>query len=176
MKKFLLVFSFLFSTIVSFAQISTVEKQLAMDLIKQNQIQLGLTDFDVENTVVSSTYLNNASGIRMVYLNQTFKSIPVFNKMQVLAFKNNELVSNTGNRVSNIEQIVNLKSGIPSISAANAVQSVINDLKLSTKSLIQSTVQANGKLNFGNLSISEVDIIAELVWLPITEKNVVLTW
>jgi hypothetical protein len=52
MKKFLLVFSFLFSTIVSFAQISTVEKQLAIELIKQNQIQLGLTDFDVENTVV----------------------------------------------------------------------------------------------------------------------------
>ena len=93
MKKFLLVFSFLFSTIVSFAQISTVEKQIAIDLIKQNQIQLGLTDFDVENTVISSTYLNNASGIRMVYLNQTFKSIPVFNKMQVLAFKNSKSIA-----------------------------------------------------------------------------------
>ena len=176
MKKFLLVFSFLFSTIVSFAQISTVEKQLAIELIKQNQIQLGLTDFDVENTVVSSTYLNATSGIRMVYLNQTFKSIPVFNKMQVLAFKNNVLVSNTGSRINFIDQLVNIASGVPAISASHAVQSVISDLKLSTKELINPTTESNGKLNFGQLNISEVDIIAELIWLPISEKNVVLTW
>ncbi len=176
MKKLLFLFASLISTVISFGQANADEKQIALSLIKQHQTQLGFSTNDIENSDVSSTYFDNASGIRMVYLTQTFKSIPVFNKMQVLAFKNNELVSNTGNRVSNIDQIVNLKSGIPTISATNAVQSVINDLKLSTKSLIQSTLQANGKLNFGNLNISEVDIIAELVWLPITEKNVVLTW
>jgi hypothetical protein len=176
MKKFSLVFSFLFSTVLSFAQITTVEKQIAFDLLKQNQIKLGLTDFDVENTLVSSTYLNNASGIRMVYLNQTFKSIPVFNKMQVLAFKNNVLVSNTGSWINAIDQLVNIASGVPTISATQAVQSVISDLKLSTKELIKPTTEPNGKLNFGQLNISEVDIIAELIWLPISEKNVVLTW
>ncbi len=176
MKKLLFLFASLISSVISFGQANADEKQIALSLIKQHQTQLGFSISDIENSDVSSTYLNSTSGIRMVYLTQMYKSIPVFNKMQVLAFKNNDLVSITGTRISNIDQIVNLKSGLPKISATDAVQSVINNLKLSTKSLIQPIIQANGKLNFGNLSVSEVDIIAALVWLPITEKNVVLTW
>jgi hypothetical protein len=176
MKKLLFLCVFLISTIISTGQVNTDENQIALLLIKQHQIQLGFSTSDIENSNVSSTYLNSNTGIRMVYLIQTFKTIPVFNKMQVLAFKNNELVSFMGNRVSNIDQIVNLKSGIPAISGADAIQSVISDLKLSTKELIKPTTQPNGKLNFGQLNISEVDIISELVWLPISEKNVVLTW
>ena len=59
-------------------------------------------------TVISSTYLRPADGIRMVYCQQSYLGIPVFNKMQVLAFRNNQLVSVSGGRMAHLEQIIDL--------------------------------------------------------------------
>ena len=107
MKKQLLLFFALILGLSSFAQVSKNENQLAMDLVKANAKSIGLTDTDINNVTVSSTYETVADHLRMVYLQQTYKGIPVFNQMHVLAFRNNKLVSVTGGRIDAIEKKVN---------------------------------------------------------------------
>jgi extracellular elastinolytic metalloproteinase len=176
MKKFLFsVFAILLS-IVSFAQINQADRNTALSLIKSNLKQIGLSENDYNNLDVSSTYLIEQSNIRMVYLIQTFKGIQVFNKMQVLAFKNGSLVSATGGRVGQIEQLVNVPSATPLIDATQALATVLADQQVLSNEKIVPVKQVSGKTYFGKLNVSNVDISAELVWLPINNKEIRLTW
>ena len=128
MRKILLFFvPLLFSVLISNAQFNNAQNDAAMQLVGANKTSLSLSADDLSNVVVSSTYLDNASGITMVYLQQTHKSIPVYNQMLVLAFKNNKLVSNAGVFNHSMEKLANVKTGIPSVSAEGAVQSAVCD-------------------------------------------------
>ena len=80
---------------------------------------------------VSSTYFTPASQLRMVYLQQTYAGIPVFNQMQVLAFKNQLLQSYTGNRIGLIDQLVN--TVVPTITPAEAILTACVNQKITTK-------------------------------------------
>jgi Zn-dependent metalloprotease len=158
------------------AQDNQTEKKVAMSLFQKHQAALGLSNEEMQQWFVSSTYINSQTGIRMVYLNQAYKDIPVFNKMLVLAFKNEALVSNTGELVHSIEHKVNAKDGLPKIVAEQAIITVANELGLTISKTLRLQNQADGKYNFGDLGISSVDISASLVWLPINAKEVRLTW
>ena len=176
MKKIIFSVLAILLSIVSFAQVSQSDRIEALSLVKSNLNQIGLSANDYNNLDVSSSYLIGDANIRMVYLIQTFKGIQVFNKMQVLAFKNGKLVSSTGGRINQIEQLVNVTSATPSIHAATALATVLSDQQISTNEKIVPLKQIAGKTYFGNLNISTVDISAELVWLPINAKEIRLTW
>ena len=176
MKKQLLLIGILFCSFASIAQVNPQDRALAMELLKNNMSAAGLTSEDLNNIEISSTYINSGSGIRMIYTQQTFKSIPVFNKMQVIAFKNDKLVSLTGGRIQSIEQLVNVKNAVPQISSAQAVLSALTDQKIKSTNKIVAIRQEGAKSIFGDLGVSSVGITAELVWLPINSKEVRLTW
>ncbi|MBS1744054.1 MAG: M36 family metallopeptidase [Bacteroidetes bacterium] len=175
MKKQLLLFFALILGLSSFAQVSKNENQLAMDLVKANAKSIGLTDTDINNVTVSSTYETVADHLRMVYLQQTYKGIPVFNQMHVLAFRNNKLVSVTGGRIDAIEKKVNNLSGVPQTGPSDAVRSALTDRKISLPSMIFPYGQSGSKTMFGDMGIATNNITAELVWLP-QGKSVILTW
>ena len=176
MKKQLLLIAILFCSFVSIAQVNPQDRALAMELLKNNMSAAGLTSEDMNNIEISSTYIISGSGIRMVYTQQTFKSIPVFNKMQVIAFKNDKLVSLTGGRIQSIEQLVNVKNAVPQISAAQAVISALTDQNVKSANKIVAIRQEGAKIIYGDLGVSSVEITAELVWLPINSKEIRLTW
>ncbi len=176
MKKHWLLFVFLFVTNSLFAQQKDVEKAEAMKLVVAHQKTIGLTDQQLSELSVSSSYYRPESGIRMVYLQQTYQSIPVFNKMLVLAFKDGRPVSHTGEMLAYISQKVNSTNGIPVVSVLDALRAVYTDLNIhptSSPKIISSTPEM---IVVDGTGVSAIDMIATKAWLPLGDKEVKLTW
>ena len=142
MKKHLLLCILLLSAFTGMSQVSSQDKNLVFGLLKNSINVNGLSADDMDNLKVSSTY-QTSDGIRMIYLQQTYKGIPVFNKMQVLAFKNGKLVSQTGGRVQHISQLVNLSNAVPVTSAEYAVRAALADQKLDAPGIIIAQEQTS---------------------------------
>ncbi len=179
MKKILLLLGVFVSVITANAQLTPNDISTAKQVVTKNKTAIGLTDADLTNIIVSSTY-TSAEGIRMVYLYQSYKDISVYNQMQVLAFKNDKLVSAAGSRIPLLEQKVNTASGIPSISMQDAIRAALTESKIDlqriTGSMNAPATNAWGKADFGKLGVSDENITAELMWVPTEEKQVKLAW
>lgn len=179
MRKFLLL---ILSTILlsqSKAQLSEAEEQTAKQLVAKNSAAIGLSAADLNNIVVSSTYVTK-EGIRLVYLYQSYKDIPVYNQMHVLAFRDGKVVSVAGGRIPLLEQKVNVPGGVPSVSAGDAVRKALTESKIDISTLPQLPAapakNAWGKLDFGKWNTTE-NITAELMWVPQEDgKQVKLAW
>jgi extracellular elastinolytic metalloproteinase len=177
MKKNLLLFIAMLSAYLLNAQ--TNDKQEAMRLVTKNSIAIGISEKDFSNMIITDSYFDKIAGTRMVYLQQTYKNIPVYNQLIVLAFKNDVPVSVSGSFIPSIEKKVNSKSGAAGIGAATAVQAALADRKLSAKqSPVAISIQENGnKIEFGDLGVSRQNITAQLSWIPLADgKKVQLAW
>ncbi|MEJ7626568.1 MAG: M36 family metallopeptidase [Ferruginibacter sp.] len=176
MKKFLL--SFVLFSITFFLKAQDGDKSLAMQLVAKNGTALSLSADDLKNTIVNSTYFNKYAGTQMVYLQQSYLGLPVFNQILVLAFKDGKLVSSAGERISGMEQITDMSFVAPSVTPAQAVQTAIAAKKLSTKENITPAAIINPtKLDYGKLGISIENITAELMWVPLEKSKLVkLAW
>ncbi len=161
------------------AQVSDLEKNIALDLAKKSSSVIGLSQSDLDNSIVANTYIIPATDIRILYLQQSYKEIPVYNQLHVLAFKNEQLVSNAGSRIAMFEQRVNNVSYIPAVTPENALQTAMAECKVSSaKVIIPQKISGNGKkIEYGNLGVSIENITAELIWLPVDEgNNIKLAW
>ncbi len=160
------------------AQITGAEKKVALELTKKNQSGTGLSQSDLDNSIIANTYIVPGSDVRMIYLQQSYMDIPVYNRLNVLAFKNEQLVSNTGSRNIKIGQL-DKPNHIPAITPEMALKAAMAEIKVSTTGIIVPVkISANGqKLDYGKLDISTENINAELIWFPIDDDNEVkLTW
>ena len=150
------------------AQISDLEKNIALELATKSSSVTGLSQSDLDNSIVANTYIIPATNIRMLYLQQSYKDIPVYNRLNVLAFKNEQMVSNAGSRIANLEQKLANSVLSPAITSVMAVKAALVESKVNTERLIIPVkFSANGqKLEFGNLNASTENITAELIWFP----------
>ncbi len=155
------------------AQVNDADRNAALQLILINSASLGFTIDDINNLEVSASYIDRSAGsIRLVYLQQTCKEIPVYNKIQVLAFKDNKLVSNSGKneRPGKIDKNASLT---PALSAESAIQAAITNRGLTaTQPAILLSSKADGrKLEFTKMGVSKDNITAELMWVPSEDGN-----
>ena len=179
MRKSLLLTVLLVCTFITNAQVSDNDRNIALQLIQKNSSGIGLLPGDPGNSIITGTYIIPGSEIRMVYLQQSYKSIPVYNQLHVLAFNNGQLVSVAGSRIALVEQKISNSSSIPAISPVAAVQTAMAESKVSsTEMLIPINISREGqKIEFGKLGVAIENISAELLWLPIAEgKEVKLVW
>ncbi|MBK7560385.1 MAG: M36 family metallopeptidase [Chitinophagaceae bacterium] len=179
MKKFLLFLSLLVCVIVAKAQVNENDKNIALQLVQKNSAGIGLLQNDLDNSIITGTYIVPGTEIRMVYLQQSLKSIPVYNQLHVLAFKNDQLVSVTGSRIAAIEQKINNDRSTPLITAVDAVQTAATESKVKIQEMIipVTITRAGQKMEFGKLGVSTENIYAELLWFPVRESNEVkLVW
>jgi len=103
MKKILL--SLMFFSAVLAANSQDIDKSAALKLVSGNKNAIGLTNEDLDNSIVSNAYFNATAGTQMIYLQQSYKGLPVLNLIQSLAFKNGTLVSAAGQRIKGIEKL-----------------------------------------------------------------------
>ncbi len=161
------------------AQVTDADRNAAMDLVKKHQKTLNLVSNDLENMIVSNSYVDKSTGIRYVYLLQTYKGIIVSKQMQVLSFRNDQLLSQAGRRLDRMDQRVDNISAIPSLPAQSAVMSAIADRKLTAKSaasVLKSTADGQ-KIEFNDMGVSREHITAQLLWIPDElGKTVSLAW
>ncbi|MEO6254604.1 MAG: M36 family metallopeptidase, partial [Ferruginibacter sp.] len=172
-KIFLFIVPLLFCVFSINAQSINAEENAAISLVSASKTALGLSAEDLRNVKVQSTSFDNASGIRMVYLIQTYKDIPVYNQMLVLAYKGEKLVSKAGVFNHSMEKFVTSKSGNPSVTAESAVQSALSDrgLHASQMAVAISTKDNGQKVEFSNMGVSRENITAQLMWTPVENSN-----
>ncbi len=175
MKKRLLLFFTALITLTAGAQVSESEKTIVRNLVSNHSAAIGLSTHDLANYLVSSTY-ESEEGVRYAYLQQSYKGIPVYNQLHVLAFRNGRLVSKTGGRIAGIEQKVNQLSGTPVVPVTGAVRASLDESNLRTTSSIRVLNEENQKYYFGRLGVSQENISAELIWVPVSDKEVKLAW
>jgi len=179
MRKLLLVAAAAFTLFTAKAQLTDADINTAKQVVAKNSVAIGLSADELNNIIVSSTYLS-VEGIRMVYLYQGYKGIPVYNQMYVLAFKNDKVVSVAGGGIPSLDQKVNIKSGIPSVTVQEAVKAAFAESKIDLQflrgSLDAPVLNAWRKLDFGKLGISDLNVTAELMWVPVADKQVKLAW
>jgi hypothetical protein len=152
--------------------------QKAYTLIKANKSTLQLSDAEIENTRISATYFNATAGTTMVYLQQTHLAMDVYNEMQIIAFKDDKVVSNTGAIIKDVENMVNTSSGLPLFTATDAVAKSLIDRNITPQQSIIPLLSTNNNrhIEFSNLGIAQENITADLLWLPVDGKKVVLCW
>jgi len=179
MRKLLLFFVTLLCAYVSKAQMNEAEANIALQLASSNRAAIGLTAQDLNNLTVASSYIDkSAGGIRMAYMQQTFKGLPVYNQTKVLAFRGGVVISNQGSLI-NMDKLAEGKSEFPSLSPEAAIQAALADRGLVAAlpaSLIKSSDNGH-KLEFSNMGIASENITVELMWVPTLDgKSVNLGW
>ncbi len=146
-------------------------------LIAKNLNAIGLTKDEADDCVINSNYKDGSSGIEYVYLQQTYKSIKVFNVVISLTFKNDNLLYVSGKFLNPLTSF-NV-TDIPTIEAANAVSNAALHLKLKPASSI--TIKKNNfnidkKIMFAASGIAKQDIQSELLWAQDDTGKVHLAW
>lgn len=177
MKKNLLFIIAVLSSCWIHAQ--TNERANAIRLVEKNSAAIGLSSEELSNVIISDAYFNKMSGTEMVYIQQGYKTIPVYNQLKVLAFKNELPVSISGDFIQSINKRVNIKDGIPATSPESAVLAAISDRKLisSQSPIVINQDNSKHKFEFSDLGVSRENITAQLVWVPIIPgKRVRLAW
>lgn len=178
MRKLLLLLFTIFTFSIINAQVSDADAAIAQKLIAKNSAVIGLSAEDLQNVLVSSTY-KTVDGLQMVYLQQSYLGIPVYNQLQVLAFQNEKLVSNAGGRIPNIQKSIKGNNGIPVVSVVTALRTALVDAKtLALEAAVPIYTSVDGhKFEFGKLGATTENIKADLLWYPIDGKNEVrLVW
>jgi extracellular elastinolytic metalloproteinase len=172
----LLVSSLLFVCQAAFCQQDY--KSQALELIKANASKEGLSEDDLQNMAVGNAYYNNLSGTIMAYVQQTYKGIAVYNGIQVFAFKNGQVVSQSGQRIKKMANKVTATDGVPVLSSSDALRTAANHInKTITQFITPLDVLDNGrKMVFPALDIAQGNITVELLWVPSDSGRVKLGW
>jgi hypothetical protein len=182
MRKILLLTALLVCAFISRAQsVDEKDKAISEQLIRANKDALRLSTDEVNNLIVQTAYQIPNTDIRMAYMQQSYKEIPVYNKLLVLAFKNGRLVSQSGDILHQIEDMAQKNSGIPTIDVSTAFATALADREVSLRTPIPTAVSkdANAKINFGRMGIFSYEATAELLWYPMefsNDKGLRLVW
>ncbi|MEO6949356.1 MAG: M36 family metallopeptidase [Ginsengibacter sp.] len=175
MKNFLrncFLFSILF---FSFSQISLAQNISHVDakeMITNNAASLKLSKIEIENSVVSNAYIDKTSGTQLIYLQQSYQDVPVYNSIQVIVLKSDKVVSLTGSRIKNIEEKVVGNDAKPLVTAKQSVSYAARSLNINTSEFATASLSIlnisdnKQKVEFGISSISQENIVSQLLWVP----------
>ena len=175
MKK-LLVVIVLFTSF--FANAQELNKQVVINLLEKNKANIGLTKADIDNSIISNAYKSPSSGLTFIYLQQSHNGLPIFNQLKTIVFKDENLVSNEGFRIENIEALTKQIRVFPSVTPTDALITALKAHNIFIPSTLNATTVTPGrKYNFGKANIASENITAELMWVPLNEANEVkLAW
>ena len=163
MRKFLpLLITLLSFSVLNAQRFSEADASLARQLIAKNATAMGMSADDQQNSVVSSTY-KTMDGLRMVYLQQSYLGVPVYNQLQVLAFKDEKLVSNAGSRIPAIAKIAKGNDGNPSVSVVTGLATALDNVNArALEAAVPIYSAADGrKFEFGKLGATTENIQAQ---------------
>ena len=175
MRRFLsncLLLAILFTFFNLQARAQEISAGLAKDLIRENSTFLNFSQIDIENSLISNAYVDKISGAQLIYLQQSYKGVPVFNSIQVVTLKNNRGFNVNGNRIQNIEEKSRGLDARPTVSAKQAVFYAARSLNMNVSEFaaaslsVLKTSNDNQKVEFALSGISQENIVSHLLWVP----------
>jgi extracellular elastinolytic metalloproteinase len=170
---------FLLLALFSFAlaQAQPGKEAPVLQLVKKEAHRLGLSASEVDNSIVSSSYVDARTTIQYVYLQQGWQGVKVFNSIKSILFRDNELLYHSGRFVQDIAG----KAGNaqPALQPEAAVTKAAAHLGLPAPAGL--TVSSNRmatekKVVLSSGGIAKKEIEAELYWVATDAGAVRLAW
>ncbi|MEO6683699.1 MAG: M36 family metallopeptidase [Ginsengibacter sp.] len=174
--------STIFSLIAAIGFAQELSSVQALKLVEKNASSIGISSDDLKNVIVTNAYKDNISGMELIYLQQSFQGLPVYNTLQVIAIKEETVESVTGSRIDKLANKVNVAKTVPSINAKRAVGLAAKFLSIPLDFQIENTLTIlksspdNQKVTFGMSPISKEEITSDLMWVPLEDGSVKLAW
>ncbi len=178
-KNFLVVCFALVSllTVVNAKAQNNLESKQALSLVQRNAVAIGIPDAQLKDVMISKAYHDPTLDADLVYLQQSYLGLPVFNSIKSIAFKNDKVTSATGSFIS-ISANKAPKSANATVKPNEAILFAAKYINLTApqnKAAIKT--EANGqKAEFDGLGISQENITTELMWIATTENQLELSW
>lgn len=171
MKKVLLLLAFITVSIASAQDFSSAVSSYLSD----NRTELGLQPQDVAEFAISSQSFSKSMELDIVYVNQAYEGIEIFNSTSPFVIKNGTVVNATLAFVENLTQKVNATT--PSNTAAAAISSAASSLGIQAPSNLEilETI-GNHSYVFSKGGISSENIPVKLVYQTTEENTLRLAW
>lgn len=177
-------------------------RKKAMDLLHKNLRVSGLNQSTIENYQVTDAYFDKKSGTFLVYLQQAYLGVPVYNIIGVYIFRNDTLIGKKENFIprmatkvearsitgGNKSVSVNGVSGAGSgpgpgvtfaVNAGQAIRFAAGHLRIPVDQeprLIRKD-DVHRRFVYSATGISKRNISSDLVWLPVNEgQQMKLSW
>src|SRR5882757_3371665 len=152
-------------------------RQRATGLLRKNLPATGLSQTAMNSYLITDAYADKKSGDFLVYLQQTYQGIPVYNKISVYIFKNDTLIGQRPD-VFRIQAKVALKTQY-SVSPGQAVRNAANHLALSFagEARLVRKDDIRQRFVYQAASVARKDISSDLIWLPARDgSGVRVSW
>lgn len=161
----------------TFAQSNGFSKTQALDLVAANAADIGLSGEDIKNILISDAYFDKIANANLVYIQQTYKGIPVYNSVKSLAFRNGKVMSAEGSFITKLGYKANIPTGQPEIGAGAAVAAAAKHVDRGISGTIAPINGSNGqKIEFPSYNVSQENITAKLLWVEAEDGKVYLSW
>jgi hypothetical protein len=170
-----LAFAFLF-LLTSASLKAQTEIAVAKTHLANNTEKYRLSETDINNMMVSSSYLSPTTGWYHIYFNQAYQNIEVFNALLNVTMKDGQVVHTTNSFVDNLVPRlvrINTKNTQGNISPTQAIQKAAQYLNLTSGGIakIQETPSPLSpgtiiKGKYTDQSLSNEDVEVKLYWLP----------
>ena len=99
-----------------------------LGLIRNHAVRLHLSEEEINNSIISSSYVDPATNIRYVYLQQAKNNIKVYNGIKTIIFRDGDMLYTSGNFVS---ELATKTAGVKAmLDATVAVSKAAEHLKL----------------------------------------------
>ena len=160
------------------AQSGNFSKEQALQLVKENAAGIGFTADDINNLVVSDAYYDKTSQANLVYVQQTYKGVRIYNAIKTLAFRNGKSMSSAGSFFAKLSVIANSSTGRPEIPASVAVANAAAHVDRPITALIEPISGNNSvdKIEFPSYNASQQNIVAKLLWVSDSKGSLHLSW
>lgn len=180
LRNYLLWTIVLLFSLNAFAQELTSEQ--ALKLVEKNSAHIGVNADDIANVIVTNAYKDKLSGMNLIYLQQSYQGVPVYNSLQIVVLKEEAVQSVTGGRIAKLIEKVNVEKTVPSITAKKAVGfaarslNIPIDFQLENTLTIQKISPDKQNVTFGMSPISKELITSDLIWVPLENGSIKLAW
>lgn len=136
---------------------------IALRHIEENHKIWNLTKADIEDMVITDMYSYKKTGTTYIYFNQRKNGFKIKRAMLNLAILEDGTVNFVGKRFrSNVESQINTNAA--SINSDEALQTILNDLVISTELPRRTEVEEGTKYTYAENVISFGNVISELMY------------
>jgi PKD repeat protein len=149
--------------------------KIVQDYLSENKQPWKLTDADISNWSVSSSYSNESTGTTYIYINQAVNDIRIFNAVSSVTVKNGSV--KTFAKRFHADALNKINASKPSITAIEAIQKTASYLELEglPDPVLKSTDKKLNRTYYNCPALSKEQIRVELVYQPV-KNSLVLAW
>ncbi|MEI7995757.1 MAG: extracellular metalloproteinase, partial [Methylococcaceae bacterium] len=153
-------------------------RDLAIELVSNQRKLLGLSQADIANLEITNDISMSGSTAHHVFMRQRFKDIPVFGGGVQVHIDNEGRLQNI-----NSDSVRQLASSVarttPSLSAAEAVIAAAQHLGITVQqppSVFEEKTDPQQTTRLSSPGVSSEEIVAQLLWMPVRDKDTRLVW